>query len=444
MTFLSAKEIVAGVQRGTLSPVDVLLDALDRYYEQEPVIGAFRELLREEALEQAEALAKRKDLKKLPLAGVPIAIKDSIAVKGVALRNGSAATSETPSEEDHPVTARLRAAGAVIVGVTAVPEFCVWGTTDSVYGRTRNPWNPEYSPGGSSGGSAAAVAAGVVPLAHGTDGMGSVRIPAANTGLFGIKPGSGTVQQPHSEWLGMSENGPLATSVDDAALMLSVMAEKPELAEITVPEMPLRIGLALKPPTFLSKLSAESREATLEVAEALRSAGHRVEEVSFPYRENTVALLARWTGGVAESTEGVDRKKLEGRVRFHARIGRLLKKLGAVKDKDRQLQENAAEGFFKEYDLLLTPTLTQTVPQAKLWHKKGWLANMVSNIRYAPYPSLWNFLGWPAAAIPSGLHPELDLPLSVQLVAPPGGEKLILQTAKLVEQLKPWPLTASS
>ncbi|MGB3413341.1 MAG: amidase [Microbacteriaceae bacterium] len=439
---MSAEEIASGVREGRIDPVEQLQEALDRYHEKEPEINAFRVLRREKVLAEARALKLNPELSKLPLAGVPIAIKDAIAVAGETLKNGSLATDDSPQEADHQVVKRLRDAGALILGLTNVPEMCVWASTDSSFGITRNPWNVAHTPGGSSGGSAAAVAAGVVPIAHGTDGMGSIRIPAANCGIFGIKPGSGTVPQDFSEWFGMSENGVLSATVDDAALMLSVMAEKPELANPGFPEMPLRIALSFKPPTILARLDPEWKSALLNIAAALRAAGHRVDEVEFPYQDNTIALLARWTGGVAEATKDLKASKLEKRTRMHATVGRRMLRWGLKKDSQYDSQLKLAEGFFNDYDLLITPTLTKIAPEAAAWYKRGWIRNLLSNIRYASYPSIWNMLGWPAASIPAGVHPELDMPLSAQIVAPPGQEKLILQLAKVIGEKLPWPLTA--
>lgn len=442
MNFLSAIEISSGVRDGRIDPVEQVQEALDQYHEKEPEINAFRVIRREKALAEARALKQHDALDTLRLAGVPIAIKDNVQVAGESMRNGSLATADKSVEVDHVVVQRLRDAGAIVLGLTNVPELCVWGTTDSAFGITRNPWNVDYSPGGSSGGSGSAVAAGIVPLAHGTDGMGSVRIPAANCGVFGIKPGSGTIPGVESEWFGMSEHGVLSSTVDDAALMLSVMAEKPELADPGVPEMPLRIALSFKPPTFLARLDPQWRQALRQLAEALREAGHRVDEVEFPYRDNTLALLSRWGAGVSETMQGLKISKLERRTRLHAAIGRTLAKWGAKKEEQVIKQRELAEQFFNDFDLLITPTLSQIAPRAVNWHRRGWIRNLLSNVRYASYPSVWNMLGWPAASVPAGLHPEADLPLSAQLVAPLGQEKLILQVAKVLEEKQPWPLTA--
>lgn len=276
----------------------VVEEHLDAIAERDGHVGAFRVVLAERALAEARALQERADLSGLPLAGVPIAIKDNVPIRGEASRNGSAATPDAPADEDHPVVARLRAAGAVVVGITNVPELCLAGFSDSVYGVTRNPWDLGRTPGGSSGGSAAAVAAGMVPLAHGNDGLGSLRIPAACCGLVSIKPGHGVVPPPEHDWYGMSENGPLATTVADLALALAVMADDMSLATpgesealgvdsaiddypggLTLSE-PLRLRIAVAPMPLPSGLSvdAEFQRAVTGAAEVLGAAGHTVVE----------------------------------------------------------------------------------------------------------------------------------------------------------------------
>jgi amidase len=447
MTLLTAVESAAAVRAGTITAVDATRAALARI-EGGSRLGAFQLVRAEKALAEAAEVDARADRSTLPLAGVPIAIKDNIPVAGEPMRDGSAATSSAPQGEDHEIVLRLRAAGAIVVGITRVPELCVFGTTDSVYGTTRNPWNEARTPGGSSGGSAAAVASGQVPVAHGNDGMGSVRIPAANCGLFGIKPGSGLVPQDIGvdAWLGMSENGPLATTVADAALLLSVMAGRPELASPLEPSQPLRIAIAAGEPSPLVSLDAEWRRGLTETADALRAAGHSVSEVTFPYDPNPVPLLARWFAGTATDAETLDTATLERRVRVHARLGRLARRAGLVADAPVDRLRARVHGFFADYDLLLTPTLAQPGPLAENWHERGWWANIVSNIRYAPYPSTWNLLGWPAASIPAGWHATAQVPLAVQIVAEPrpdgAGEALILSLATQLERLRPWPRVA--
>jgi amidase len=449
MTLPTAVELAASVRSGSVTAVDATASALQRIAKHGDALGTFQVVRAERALVEAAAVDARADRSTLPLAGVPIAIKDNIPVAGEPMRDGSAATSAAPETVDHPVVARLREAGAVIVGLTRVPELCVFGTTDSVYGISRNPWNREHTPGGSSGGSAAAVASGQVTLAHGNDGMGSIRIPAANCGLFGIKPGAGLVPQEIGvdAWFGMSENGPLATTVADAALMLSVMAGRPELAAVAEPTRALRIAISPGEPSSLVTTDSEFLRAQRETVEALRALGHEVIEAKFPYPANPLPLLARWFAGTETDAAALpDRAKLEPRTRTHARWGRTARRLGWLNPRPVDTLRARVEAYFGDVDVLLTPTLAQPGPLAINWHEKSWYANISSNIRYAPYPSLWNLLGWPAASVPAGWHATANVPLAVQLVAAPAadgaGEALVLSVAAQLERVRPWPRIA--
>ncbi len=448
MNLLTAAELAADVRARKITAVEATKAALSRIELHDAKLGAFQLVRAERALAEAAALDARADLASLPLAGVPIAIKDSIEVAGEPMRVGSAATSAEPQPADHELVARLRAAGAIILGLTTVPELCVFGTTDSVFGVSRNPWNLERTPGGSSGGSAAAVAAGIVPLAHGNDGMGSIRGPAGNCGIFGLKPGGGVVPQDigFDSWGGMSQNGPLATTVTDAALLLSVMAGRPELANVAEPQRPLRIAIAAGEPSALVKLDPQWRRGLEETADALRTAGHIVTETDFPYDPNPLPLLARWFAGTEADARDLDQALLNPRTRTHARLGRFVRRVGLLSSKPVERSRAKITRFFDDYDVLITPTLAQSGPRAELWHKRGWFANLASNIRYAPYQSTWNLLDWPAANVPAGWHATDGVPLGVQIVAPPhpnaGGEALILSLALQLERLRPWPRVA--
>lgn len=436
----SAIELVTAVQDGSRDPVALIEEVLARA-SAAARFDAIQELFPEEALAAAAELAARSDLSTLPLAGLPVLIKDNMPVAGHPMRDGSQATSAEPSPQDHEMVRRLREAGAIIIGTTRVPELCVWASTDSEFGTTRNPWNPQLTPGGSSGGSAAAVAAGIVPVAHGNDGMGSIRIPAANTGLFGIKPGHGLVPADlgHDSWGGMSENGPLATTVADAALMLSVMAGVPALATVTEPSTPLRIGVAAGTPSFLVRLSAPWRKGLNDTADALRKAGHTVEFVKFPYPANPIPLFARWFAGTADDARNLDQAALEPRTRRHVKLGLRAQQKGWITQADADRLEADARNFFANHDILITPTLARNAPAAKAWHRRSWLRNIWSNLQYAPYPAPWNMLGWPAASVPSGIDARSGMPTAVQVVAPPHGEATILGLAAQLERLRPWP-----
>jgi len=445
MSAPSAVEIAAAVRAGQPARQEVAA-ALERIAERDAAIGAFQLVRAEKALAEADAVDARDDRASLPLAGVPIAIKDNVPVAGEPMRNGSAATDPTPQHTDHPVVTRLRDAGAVVVGLTRVPELCVFGVTDSPTSITRNPWNPDRTPGGSSGGTAAAVAAGMVPIGHGNDGMGSIRIPSACCGLVGIKAGLGVVpaELGNGSWFDMSENGPLATTVADCALMFSVFAGRPEFASVGEPGR-LRIAVSTRRPVPGVPVAAAWKSAAQDTAAALREAGHTVRQASPRYGTHVSnSGIARWMAGVELDARLVaDRSKLLPRTRRQAAIGRLVLRAGFPRESGRTKWQAVAEAFFADHDVLLTPTLATTPPRSIRWSERGLVANLWSSSAYAPFAAPWNLAGWPAMAVPAGVGPD-GMPLSVQLVGRPGSEATLLALAGQLEQLRPWQRVAPS
>ncbi|MEG3627977.1 amidase [Streptomyces poriticola] len=437
----TAVEIAAAVREKRATPREVVAEHLDRIERLDGRVGAFRTVRAEAALAEADAVGARGDLAELPLAGVPVAVKDNLAVHGETCRIGSAATPETPADADHVTVARLRAAGAVVVGLTNVPELCVFGTTEGVHGTSRNPWDPTRTAGGSSGGSAAAVAAGLVPLALGNDGMGSLRIPAANCGLVTLKPGRGVVPAGIGEgdWFGMAENGPLATTVEDARLMLTVLADgalpRPETA------VTHRIAVSLRSPVAGVTVGRPYAAAAREAAGVLMKAGHQVRRADPPY---PVALgltsLVQWTAGTSVDARGLDPRLLARRTRVHAAVGRRFTR-AAVAGRGRQRLRERLEPFFAEYDVLLTPALARRSPQSAPWHERGWLRNVAANTAYSPFTPPWNLTGWPAMSVPFGTLPS-GAPCAVQLVGLPGSEAELMGLAEQLETLRPWRRTA--
>src|SRR5215211_2178439 len=272
-----AVEIARAVRTGQASAREVVAEHLAHIERVDPRIGAFRTVRVEQALLEAEAVDSRADRYALPLAGVPVAVKDNVPVNGEYVGDGSAVTSREIVFRDHEVVRRLRAAGAVVVGLTRVPELCIFPTSDDTDGVARNPWDTARTPGGSSGGSAAAVAAGMVPIAHGNDGLGSVRIPAACCGLVGVKPGRGVVpsQLGGASWFGFAENGVLATTVPDAELGFGVLAGRREGERIAAPG-PLRIAVSRRSPVLGVRPDADTKSAVSRAARALVTAGHNV------------------------------------------------------------------------------------------------------------------------------------------------------------------------
>lgn len=368
----------------------------------------------------------------LPLAGVPFAVKSNVTL-------------------DSPSIRRLLAAGAVPVAMTTTPEFCVWGATDSVsFGVTRNPWNLALTPGGSSGGSAAAVAAGLVPIAHGNDGMGSLRIPAACCGLVTLKPGPGVVPTDigADNWGGMSEDGVLATTVDDLALATAAMAGDPALAERSR-RTGLRIALSLGSPLSLAgralvRTDKKIVAATRAVGRALEEAGHTVVEADLPYPSSPWPLLARWTTGLDADAAAANFpiSRMERRNRHHALVGRLLRGMDIYAAPKKET--DAVEGFLDEgaFDLVLTPTLATAPIAADAWNERSWFRSLWANLRYAPFPALFNHIAWPAMSIPAGEARIADVPIGVQLAGRPGTEGLLLDVAAQLERALPWTRTA--
>ncbi|MGW4086183.1 amidase [Streptomyces sp. NPDC004822] len=437
----TAAEIAAAVREKRATPREVVAEHLARIERLDGHVGAFRVVRAEAALAEADEVASRGDLGELPLAGVPVAVKDNLAVRGESMRVGSAATPDAPAAEDHVTVARLRAAGAVVVGPTNVPELCVFGTTEGVHGTARNPWDTSRTAGGSSGGSAAAVAAGLVPLALGNDGMGSLRIPAANCGLVTIKPGHGVVPAGigDGDWFGMSENGPLATTVEDTRLMLAVLAG----TEVAAPATPdtYRIAVSLRSPLAGVTISKPYASAAREAAALLMKAGHQVRRADPPYPMSLgVTSLTHWTAGTSVDARGLDTALLTRRTRVHAAVGGRF--VGRARSgEDRERLRARLEPFFAEYDVLLTPALARRSPRSVPWHERGWLRNVLANTNYSPLTPPWNLTGWPAMAVPFGTLPS-GAPTAVQLVGRPGSEAALLALAERVEELRPWRRTA--
>ncbi|QRP47162.1 amidase family protein [Amycolatopsis sp. FDAARGOS 1241] len=434
----TAVEIARAVRAGELDPVQVTREALARIEAADGVVGAFRRVRAAEALAEAAEVAARPDLDELPLAGVPVAVKDVTEVTGEYAGWGSAAGSQAASAEDGVIAQRLRAAGAVIVGLTRVPELCIYPMSDDPGGIARNPWEPAFTAGGSSGGSAAAVASGMVPIAHGTDGLGSIRLPAAMCGLVGLKPGRGVVREPAEGWFGMSTHGPLATTTADAALLMSVLGERPDLASIGSPQ-PQRIALSTQVPVIRAPLPRPLARAVSRAGTLLAAAGHTVTDATPEYGFGTlVALVTRWFAGpAAHADAGFDLTKLQRRTRTHVRAGHLTSRF--VSERARTAWLSRAQRFFRDHDVLITPTLATLPPMAQRWHRRSWLANSAPAVRVAGFTGAWNLAGYPALSVPVGRHPTYDLATSVQLVAPPGGEALLLGLAAQLEDVYPWP-----
>lgn len=439
-TLASATEIAEGVHSGEVGPLSAVERSLARIARGDQALGAFVQVRGDSALAEAATLADRLPREDLPLAGVPVAIKDNVNVAGEVMRSGSAVHDREPQTTDHPVVARLRAAGAVVVGLTAMPEMGLWLTTDEDV-ITRNPWNLDRSPSGSSGGSAAAVASGMVPLALGNDGLGSIRQPAAACGLVGIKPGRGVVPGglDSDDWYGLAVHGPLATTVSDAALMLSVLADQPSLAQVTEPTRVLRIAVSVKCPVQGVRAEQEVKRTVFGLAGLLRRQGHIVERAQPAYPKRlSLAGTFRWFAVAADAADRTQHPDLlQPRSLGHASAGRRVRPL--VKPDQLSDWTERADTFFERHDVMITP-VTATAPLlAEAWSKRSWTANVQANVTASGgFAGMWNVAGYPALTVPFGTDPLTGTPIGVQLAAPQGQEELLIGLAATIERLAPW------
>ncbi|MDN3026954.1 amidase [Streptomyces sp. S.PB5] len=429
--------------------------ALERIASTQGTLNAFRVVRAEAALAEAEAADKElaAGVRK-PLLGVPVAVKDDMDVAGEPTAFGC--RGEFPAvARDGEAVRRLRASGAVVIGKTNTCEFGQWPFTEGpAFGVTRNPWSAEHTPGGSSGGSAAAVAAGLVPAALGSDGAGSVRIPASWTHLIGIKPQRGRVSTwPRGEsFQGITVNGTLARTVADAALLLDAASGNHDLDPHRPPAVDasgavgrdpgrLRIALALKPPftALPARLQPDVRAKVLELAEKLAALGHTVEEADPPYGQIGLTFIPRATAGLAERVgEAPFPALLDRRTRDAARLGRLLggAPLRAARRAETVLHRRIG-GFFSSYDVMLAPTTAAPPPRIGSMLGLGGLATDRAMIAACPYAWPWNVLGWPGVNVPAGFVGD-GLPVGAQLLGPANSEPLLVSLAAQLEAELRW------
>jgi amidase len=446
--FAGLEALAGQLARGEVSAKQLVTDALARIEETAPTLNAFRRVRTEAALaEAAEADRRLAAGERRPLLGVPIAIKDDVDIAGEPTAFGCAGDFPV-RERDCELVRLIREAGAVIVGKTNTPEFGLWPVTEGeAFGVTRSPWNLEHTPGGSSGGSAAAVAAGVVPAAVGSDGAGSIRIPAAWSHLIGIKPQRGRLDPwPATELFnGITTSGPLARTVADAALLLDVLAGNANPVFRPAADRPpgrLRVALSLRP-AFTGvrgvTLDPEVRAATVRIARVLGELGHEIVVGDPRYGVIGFNFLPRSLAGVHDWYRSVpDAALLDVRTRDAARAGRWLQ--GPALRMSRSTLgyfQRRAGRIFDRVDVVLTPT-TATPPLrvGAIDGLRGWATDRAV-ISACPYAWPWNVLGWPGMSVPTGLTRE-GLPLGVQLLGPADSEELLISLAAQLEQVERW------
>ncbi|MBV8930130.1 MAG: amidase, partial [Mycobacteriaceae bacterium] len=369
---------------------------------------------------------------------VPVAIKENVDVAGLPTLHGSAATARTPAAQDDVLVQRLRAAGAVVIAKTHMPELAIWPVTESAICNTRNPWDPTRSAGGSSGGSAAAVASGMAALAVGSDGGGSIRIPSVCCGTVGVKTTPGLVPLPGgaaSHWYGLSVAGPIARTVDDAALMLDVLAGTDRFADPATPRERLRVNVSTRHPMLGARVDGQVRAAVQRVADVLRTTGHAVDHANPPYPALPHAFVAAFMAGIAEDADRLqlEVQRVEPRTRGLIAQGRLLRGRGLVRDVQTTPASRRLREWMGERDVLVAPVVAGPPPEIGRWWGQHWPHTLLAAAAWMGFAPPWNLAGCPAIAVPAG-RSAAGLPLGVQLVGPPGSEARLLGVAKQVEQ----------
>ena len=441
---------------GTVTSDQLVRRSLDAIDASQSTLNAFRVVLHERALADAAAAdRKRAAGEELPLLGIPIAVKDDVDVAGVPTRFGTGGY-VAKAHRDAEVVRRLRAAGAVIVGKTNTCELGQWPfTSGTAFGHTRNPWSSEHTPGGSSGGSAAAVAAGMVAAAIGSDGAGSVRIPAAWTHLVGIKPQRGRISTwPLPEaFNGITVNGVLARTVTDAALVLdaasgNVPGDLHQPPPVKVSDCvaqapgPLKIAISTKfPYTFLrAKLHPEIRAAMMTVASQLEELGHTIVRADPDYNMRmSWNFLSRSTSGLLDWVDRLGpHVRLDDRTMANARTGWLLSQNTLRKARAREAASQRRIGWiFNLVDVVLAPTTALPPLRVNNFDHRGGLSTDRAMIRACPVTWPWNLLGWPSINVPAGFTYG-GLPIGVQLMGPANSEPLLISLAAELEALNGW------
>jgi aspartyl-tRNA(Asn)/glutamyl-tRNA(Gln) amidotransferase subunit A len=452
---LTATELLTAFRAGTLSPVEACEAVLARIDAVNPVLNAYNLVDGEQALAEA-AESERRWRRGAPvgvLDGVPVSIKDVLLTSGrPTLRGSLAVDPDQQWTEDSPAVARLREQGAVRVGKTTTPELAWKGVTDSpLTGVTRNPWDPALTPGGSSGGAAAAVAAGMAPLAVGTDGGGSVRIPASFTGTFTLKPTAGLVPHyPASAFGSLAITGPITRSVADAALMLDVISgpDGRDWSSLPLPATPFAdattdiagLRIAFSPTLgFPVHVDDEVAAAVAEAVEVFASLGAHVEQVDPGITDPVEAFHVLWNSGAAKAVAALPAERRgdmdPGLVEICEQGARLsaLDYLDAMNTR-MELGQRMAR-FHHDHDLLLTPTMPIPAFEAGREVPAGWPGSRWTS--WTPFTYPFNMTQQPAASVPCGFT-SAGLPIGLQVVGPRHADALILAACQAFEQARPW------
>ncbi|HEU0257767.1 MAG TPA: amidase [Microbacteriaceae bacterium] len=459
---LTALELAAALKAGDTDPASAAEHYLARVDRLDGGLGAFVTVTAEAALERARHVRDRVP-RTVPMWGVPFADKDLTRRAGVPARFGSRLMAAFVPATSDEIVETLDAAGGVSLGKTSTPEFGLPSYTEPLAGSpARNPWDPSLGAGGSSGGAAVAVAAGLLPVAPGSDGGGSIRIPAAACGLVGIKPSRGRVPAGSglTSLAGLAVAGPIARTVADAAWLLDVMmrgaGRQPEHhygVRAPGPEGPYRAAALADPPrlrigvmttsawddAYEIVVDPEALKVLGDTARSLDALGHDVAEVALTgSTDYAPAFRTVWQASAAAIPADPENELLEPLTRWLIGQGRalgarrLVDALAALKDYERSFIAQ-----FAGYDAILTPALAMT-PRPLGWYSDDPEQNFEQQCQYTPYTSMVNVAGLPAVVLPVGQSSE-GLPLGVQLIGRPGGEESLVALGGQLERLIGWP-----
>jgi amidase len=462
LMFRPALELAAMVRAGEISARELVQTSLERIEELNPALNAFVQVDAERALATAAEIGPGDER---PFAGVPTAIKNNRAAQGLRLTYGCALMEQNECNYDHNVTRRLKEAGFVIVGTTTLPEYGILPVSEAcIFGPTRNPWDLARTPGGSSGGAAAAVASGMLPVAHGNDGGGSIRIPAACCGLVGLKPSRGRISAaPELGDSSLGIDGMLTRTVADTAAILDVLAgyEPGDATWAPPPFEPfaqsaarapgrLRIAATMLPPAAEALVEPMCARAVADAVELLRSLGHQVEEVEPPWQDERlrelfgevfsshIALSIAYSGRVAgREPTPADMEPMSWAI--HSMVKKMSATEGIGAAVRLQAFARRLVSFLEPYDALLTPALAErplplgTLDTAALEP----MATFTRSGLFTPFTPVFNASGQPGISLPL-FEGEDGLPLAVQLVGRPAGEGALLALAAQLEQARPW------
>lgn len=451
---LSARDIAQTVSSGKACAREVVEAALEQIAVKNPALNAFTVVRHAEALAEADALDAllQQGSVRLPLAGVPIAVKEEYDVTGLPTTLGGWGNT-TPVSQDSEAIRRVRAAGAIVIGKTTMPEFGQYTDTVSArYGVTRNPHNPGKSAGGSSGGSAVAVASGMVPVALAADGGGSIRIPASCCGIVGLKPARGRISPaPLSEhWFGLVTLGAVTRTVADTAVINDVLSgslpgdrfqalpmEMTHEAAVAESGQKLRIVWSDRPAVAGVKTDPAVAEVLQRMVALLERAGHNVRQTKRPWPVATLPFFAQFAAGMTVEADSVqDYDALESRTRVVAKLGRLIGKKAVERAvvQSEKIGRMIDQRFLSGADVIMLPTMPISVPDVGVVEGKNAVAALMATSPSVANTALFNVSGHPAISVPGPVGSG-QMPVGIQFVARPGQEYLLIALARQCEEL---------